>query len=271
MSIQISLFDFAYIPAWFEQLYDLSLMAIPEPWKYVQVDHTIQNTETPILERYLSQVFRKQAIDYNNADEKKNDYIFYVRNEFACFHTGLYTSKYKGIYMCFSRNKKKDTLKTWVFKCFAIEGSDKLKYVQILPDRPTYPAMQWMTYFDPDWQIRVNLDRMLGDADSFGHMPEALQSAWNLPLLIETAIELSRRKALLDISLAVPMVYQGRIQYTIPLYLTGTDKPDVAAALSIQEGYYIAHALISLEAAYQYARSLARPSSRWLTSIVCTT
>ena len=61
------------------------------------------------------------------------------------------------------------------------------------------------------------------------------------------------------------------IAWTVPLYMTRTDKPDLAAALSIQEGYYIAHALISLEAAYQYARSLARPSSRWLTSIVCTT
>ena len=32
------LFDFAYVPAWYEQLYELSKMATEEPWKYVHCE-----------------------------------------------------------------------------------------------------------------------------------------------------------------------------------------------------------------------------------------
>ena len=34
MTMQTDLFNFAYIPAWFEQLYTLAQLATPEPWRY---------------------------------------------------------------------------------------------------------------------------------------------------------------------------------------------------------------------------------------------
>ena len=61
------LFAFAYIPAWFEQLYELSQLAAPEPWRYVCPEYETQNNETPILERYINQIFRKQVVEYNYA------------------------------------------------------------------------------------------------------------------------------------------------------------------------------------------------------------
>ena len=87
--IPADLFSFAYIPAWFEQLYELSQLATPESWRFKCPDHEMQNDQTPILERYINQVFRKQAVEYNYAPPEEADYIFYMRNEFACFHTGL--------------------------------------------------------------------------------------------------------------------------------------------------------------------------------------
>ena len=86
MTMQTDLFSFAYIPAWFEQLYTLAQLATPEPWRYKNPEYETQNTETPILERYINQIFRKQAVEYNCASESQADAAFYIRNEFACFH-----------------------------------------------------------------------------------------------------------------------------------------------------------------------------------------
>ena len=55
--IPADLFSFAYIPAWFEQLYELSQLAAPEPWRYICPEYETQNNETPILERYINQIF----------------------------------------------------------------------------------------------------------------------------------------------------------------------------------------------------------------------
>ena len=99
-------------------------------------------------------------------------------------------------------------------------------------------------------------------------VPESIRTAWNLPLLLETAVELARRKALTDWSLAVPQMFQGRVQYLLPIHLTNMERPDLAMALSILDGYYIGHTCLTLEMAYQNARLLARPTAGWLTQLV---
>ena len=264
------LFDFAYVPAWYEQLYELSKMATEEPWKYVHCEQEGQNTETPILERYLNQIFRIQSIEYNEADTQSLDSIIYIRNEFSCFHTGLYTSDFQGIYMCFERNKKPDALKKWYFKGFIPESSEKLRYVQYMPKRPFYYFRQYTMYYDPDWEIRTNIDHILYDEQNAQRLPECIRDAWNLPLMLETAVELARRRARVDWSLAVPQVFQGKVQYLLPLYLTRMDQPDLALALSIMDGYYIGHTALTLPMAYQNARILGRPSVDWLASLVQT-
>ena len=49
-----------------------------------------------------------------------------------------------------------------------------------------------MSYYNPDWEIRVNTDHILGDATNVARLPEQIQNAWNLPLLLESAVELTR-------------------------------------------------------------------------------
>ena len=61
--IQCDLFSFAYVPVWYEHLHELKNLAQPEPWQYSYQPCNIHNTETPILERYIQQIFKKQAID----------------------------------------------------------------------------------------------------------------------------------------------------------------------------------------------------------------
>ena len=105
--IPTDLFEFAYVPDWYGQLEELANMILPESWRFKKSTSETKNFDTPILERYINLIFRKQSIDYNTApDALSAQGFFHIENERACFHTGLYTQRYKAVYACFERNKK---------------------------------------------------------------------------------------------------------------------------------------------------------------------
>lgn len=262
------LFSFAFVPGWYDQLDKLADMAIPEPWCFRNPIYLTKNQYTPILERYIQTAFRKQAIDFNSEpDESLKDQHFYVRNEKSCFHTGLYTPRYKAIYACFDRNKKKDTLLDWYFQGFCDEVVPWMKYIEPLPSKPTYYMAQYGVNYNPEWSIRVNVDHILGDPENLERIPAEIRYAKNLPLLLETAVELARRKAVVEPSIVVPQGYQGRVQYLLPICLTDMDQPDLAMTLTIMDGYYLGNTCLTLEMAYLNARLLAKPVAPWLLAL----
>lgn len=130
MILMPDLFSFAYVPNWYSQLDMLAEMALPEPWRFKNPIYLTKNPDTPILERYIHAIFKKQLIDYKDERNPSSaaDY-FHIENEFCCFHTGLYTRRYKAIYACFDRNKKKDSLLEWFFRGFADELSPMLRHI----------------------------------------------------------------------------------------------------------------------------------------------
>ncbi|MBO5125962.1 MAG: DUF3825 domain-containing protein [Clostridia bacterium] len=263
------LFEFAYIPNWDLQLDDLAEMALPEPWRFCDSDYSYKNTDNPILERYLQCTFRKLAVDYNNEPDKdKKQKIFYFENEFSCFNTGLYTRQYKEIYACFKRNHKTDTMLRWYFRGFADECSPMLRYVFCLPERPLSILPLHGIHYFPDHPIRVNIDHILGDSANVERLPESIRDTRNLPLLLETAVELARRQAIIVPSIVVPQIYQQRVQYLLPLCLTDMETPDLAMTLCEMDGYYIGSTCLTLQMAYLNARLLARPTAPWLVSLV---
>ena len=213
------LFEFAYVPSWYDRLGELAAMAVPEPWRFKNPSYPPKNTDTPILEKYIHFVFKKQVIDFNNEpDQMYADSLFHLRNEVACFHTGLFTRDYRQIYGCFTRNKRKDSMLDWYFRGFADNASSAMKYVQPLPERPAYLLPQsGMNYF-PEWDIRVNVAHILGDPENVARLPEEMQKAKNLPLLLETAVELGRRKATFEPGIVVPQGYQGKVQFLLPIH-----------------------------------------------------
>lgn len=89
MNLMPDLFSFAYVPSWYEQLDELAELAIPEPWRFRNPNYYTKNSDTPILERYIHSIFKKQVIEYNNERNpvKAAEYL-HVENEYACFHTG---------------------------------------------------------------------------------------------------------------------------------------------------------------------------------------
>lgn len=133
------LFEFAYVPDWYGHLAELERLALPESWKFRKPSRETKNADTPILERYIHTIFRKQVIDFNSeSDQRKADSIFHLENECVCFHTGLYTSQYKGIYGYFERNNFSNSLRDWYFRGFCDELSPKLRYIEPLPQKPVY-------------------------------------------------------------------------------------------------------------------------------------
>lgn len=65
MNLLPDLFSFAYVPGWYCQFGELAGLALPEPWRFRDPDYYTKNTDTPILERYIHSIFKKQVIDFN--------------------------------------------------------------------------------------------------------------------------------------------------------------------------------------------------------------
>ena len=57
------LFASAYVPYWYLQLDELAKLALPEPWRFKNTGHATKNADTPILERYIHSIYKKQVID----------------------------------------------------------------------------------------------------------------------------------------------------------------------------------------------------------------
>ena len=266
------LFEFAYVPNWFDHLSSLAEMAIPESWRFTHPILQPRNMDTPILEKYINYVFRKQVIDFNNFNYVSNpeygDRIFYIRNENACFNTGLFTKNYKSIFGCFVRNKRNGAKQDWLFRGFFDDTAPDLKNVQPLPDKPglLVPIMG-MTYFSV-WDIRVNVNHILCDPENFARLPLEVQRAKNLTLLLETAVELARRKASFEPGIVVPQGYQGKVQFLLPLCLLDSEHTDLAMTLTPMDGYYLGHTCLTLEMAYMNARLIGRPVAPWLLELV---
>lgn len=263
--METELFEFAFWPDFFAQLDRLAEMALPEAWRFREPDYAPRNDKTPILERYLKDVFRLLAIRYNQAEEAwAEEAAIMTCGRGACFHTGLFSRTYKGIYAYFIPNRKDASMRKWHFKDFCEENSPLLKYTVPLPQRPQLIMNARSEAFHPGWPIRVNARHILEDAENLSRIPQALQSFGNLPLLLDAAVELGRRQALAEPGIIAPQFYHGRMQFLMPLYLSGRQKADLAMALSIGDGYYIGETCLTPQMAYLNARLLARPTAGWL-------
>lgn len=105
-----------------------------------------------------------------------------------------------------------------------LKATIRLKYVEPLPTRPVYEMAQQGVNFNPEWSIRVNVEHILGDYENLERIPSKIRKAKNLPLLLETAVELARRKAVIERGIISAQGYKGQIQYLLPIYLTNMKK-----------------------------------------------
>ena len=81
MILMPDLFSFAYVPNWYSQLDMLAEMALPEPWRFKNPIYLTKNPDTPILERYIHAIFKKQLIDYKEERIPSNaTKFFHIEN-----------------------------------------------------------------------------------------------------------------------------------------------------------------------------------------------
>ena len=267
--IDTELFRTAYVPNWFEHLEHLSRMALLESWRFKIVDEMRKNIRTPILEKYIHAVYKAQVLDHHNAvDPGEKDLAFLVRNEYAVFNTGLVSRYYKPIYGYLERNKREGGMYDWCFRGFMDDSMAPLKYINPLPIRPFITLQQGITPYLSHLPIRVNVEHILSDTENVMRLPDWCRKHKNLSLLLEAAVELTRRMTEVMPSVVVPQVYQGRIQYLMPIALTDPAWPDLAMAMTPMDGYYLGATCLTLEMAYTNARLLATPTASWLVQLV---
>ncbi len=263
-TIETELLDFAYVPAIYEQLYKLSLLAVPEPWRFKNPKaNPAANLETPILESYIRETFKRRAMEYNSCPVEELDKIFYIRDKFCCFHTGLYDTNYQGIYATFIPNRNPAGRTRWFFQGFDTHNSPELRVMQTLPEhrRPMHSKP-----FDLSLDTLINYNHILDN--NVERLPDMVRNYWNGGLLLETALELAKRKARTDSSEIVSANRVDKAQYLLPIYISNPDTPDIAAVLVDMGGYYHLQTCLTPEMAYRAARAVERPKADWLRALV---
>ena len=100
----------------------------------------------------------------------------------------------------------------------------------------------------------MNANHILCAPDNFAQLPVEIQKTRNLTLMLETAVELARRRAPFEPGIVVPQGYQGKVQFLLPICLLDTEHPDLALTFTPMDGYYLGHTCLTLEMAYLNAR-----------------
>ncbi len=222
-----------------------------------------------VLEKYINSIFTAQVIGHHSAtSQNEADLQFCIRPGYACFHTGLLSKRYKEIYGYLEKNRNDWAEQPYVLRGFMDDSHPFLKKVETLPKKPLSHLQTEQFGFRPDWPIRVNVSHMLDDGANYERIPESIRNFPNLPLLLQTSVEVARKTAEFIPSIAVPQLYGGKIQYLIPICLTDPSRPDLAMTVERMENYYVGNTCLTPEMAYCNARLLARPTAPWLTGLV---
>lgn len=249
-------------------LEDIAVNTIPETWKYKNKPSSINH---PILKSYLENVLerlKKEAID-------DPDKIIYSDNKkYVMFNTNLLDKYFHDVIVYGevdmednrliiknpSRSKNQSALR-------------KLGFGKKMPKQPLFFDDINDVIFQTEWEI----DK---DFDTFTHIiqeraerfPEEYkgQDTDVLARKLDDAINFAVALAQRNYKFIVPMYrpQTNSIQLLMPIYLNGaySKHPDFALILTPDKGtsMYLPETILPLDAVYQNARLIAKPSEEWL-------
>lgn len=262
-TISPEMFAFAICDNWGEKLAKLAEMAFEEKWRFLHPVKLVKHADYQILESYILRTFWHRATAYNTTPAEVSRKHFIINTKFACFHTGLYSRDLKSIYAYFEPAAVPGP-RSWFFVGWVTDTSETLQRIRDLPK----DVRTEKEPFHPEYEIRPNLTHVLTSTERLARLPESVRNAWNLPLLIETAVERSRRMAIADRLLVADGTSMGKQTKLLPLYLTKPDRPDAAMFLEEADGFYLGSTILTLEQAYFDARVAGRVSVDWLRRLV---
>jgi hypothetical protein len=140
-----------------------------------------------------------------------------------------------------------------------------LRDFPMLPEPAKYFNSISELVFDLNYELRINMHHILdGAGENLLRIPELVRGQPFLATLFLGAVENAKKQIQQNYKTAVPQYYQKQIQFLLPICLLNLEKPDLALAVSRQDGFYIGHTCLTLEMAYNNARLIAKPMSDWL-------
>ncbi|HCO69899.1 DUF3825 domain-containing protein [Mesotoga sp. B105.6.4] len=155
----------------------------------------------------------------------------------------------------------------------------RVEYDQLfsrVPEIPSFFERIEDVLFNPDRDVHSDAKGMLHIiGDNRDRFPQKLQeeSDHQLRQLLMAAIERTKMLAKRNYKLVVPQFYSGKIQFLMPIFLSGdlSRDPDFALVLnplrssdSDKVNSYEATTIITLDMAYKNARLIAKPDNTWL-------
>jgi len=251
------LFSFAFFSNYQSSVNFLASMTPTELWDF-SGSHTNNNA---ILKNYLEYTFQK-------VNEERN-IAFTPDNKFACFNTGLVTTKLEEIYALFEKNHSTMIGSSpYFFKAFLKESDGQLlsTFSGILPKRANYFQTPEDLIFNPNCSIIPDLDHII--TDNINRFPSHLSAASEDEIRRQLigAIDEVKKQVKTNYKVAVPQYYRNKIQLLLPLCLTaGSPNPDLALVIyKVNSTTYCARTCLTLQMAYTNARLIVRPQSEWL-------
>lgn len=266
--IPVKIFDFSYIPNLYGFYDAVMKQAVPEPWEFKEKDKDVTYPGMAILTNYINRMFTERALEYNSCnDEEERNKIILFHGDCCYIHSGLYTTGYRGLYLVFGVNRHPQSRYRWYSLGVRSEDSLATKGIFSLPEHRQFMVNKAKP-FNPNLPINISTQHIIAKQENLERFPESIRNAWNLPLLFETAIELSRRIACTSPQTAVLSTRVGDVIYLLPLYFTNPEKPDLVAVLEDVGGCYFCKTAITPNMAYLDARLNGRPTVKWLTDLV---
>ena len=264
----VDLFELAYVPEWNSQLQHLKEIALPEAWNFSFAPTEKMLKNNYVLERYIFSTFRYQMIKAQSEKTLDDaDLYFHIRSGYACFNTGLLTQRYKSIF-CFLERNALGYTQPWRLRGFFDDAAPQMRKVDPLPSKPLFGLSSEQWSFSPALPIRVNVDHILEDPQNVLRIPESLRNFPNLPMFLQTGVEIARKIAEMIPSIVVPQLYQGGVQFLLPISLADPKEIDLAMTITPIGSYYMASTCLTPHMAYLNARMLARPTAPWLLQLV---
>lgn len=189
--------------------------------------------------------------------------------DYSIFNTGLFTDDCEPIY-CYS--KRDYDLKEYKFEKFCIK-CDLISTIGAdisLPDKANYHRHPEILVFNPNYQIYVNLKRILSGEDNLNKIPKEIRNSKHLKNIFVGAINIMKKQISENYKLAIPSYFNEnfneKIQLLVPLCLIDCTTPDLVLALTKNScgNLYLCDTCLDLKTAYNNARLIAPLENTWL-------
>lgn len=245
-----------YFPNWHDGpkfLEEMVAIAIPEKWTY---DSFASRQKYPILRSYLAKTYERV---------KQQGKLVREGNRLL-FNSGLINRWFKEIYIVCEEDP---TTAGALLGARPVLENDRV-VLETFKNRK--PAIA--TFFDSlaDVMFDPTLDVVTNDVhiieENIDRIPTEYRAMRTSQVfaLFQSAVEFARIMARRNYKLVVPQYYGGRIQFLMPIYLSGefSGTPDCALALERIHDCYRGNTILTLDMAYQNARLIAKPDPTWL-------